>query len=148
SSIGHIRVIFKQQNEYEKILYDGRIVIQKLVLDVDEYLPPPKILICTKCNLPGHIKKACQAPYVICRGCGQDKENGDSHTECAIRCQHYGGNHISTDYKCPTIVNFRKNLFHKLKNNTDKLPAHIRMFIPIDCRKSNDSDRILTSSRR
>ncbi|CAF3094233.1 unnamed protein product [Rotaria sp. Silwood2] len=150
SSTRQIRVIFKQQNEYAKILYDGRIVIQGLVLDVDEYLPPPKILICTKCNLPGHIKKACQASFAICRRCGQDKENGDSHTECAIRCQHCGGNHISTDYKCPTIVNFRKNLLDKLKNNADKLPAHVRMFIPIDCRKPNDRDRdrILTSSRR
>ncbi|CAF4526172.1 unnamed protein product [Didymodactylos carnosus] len=66
TSARHIRVIFKQQNEYKKILYEGRIVIQGLVLNVDEYLPPPKILICMKCNLLGHIKKACQAPYSIC----------------------------------------------------------------------------------
>ncbi|CAF0961272.1 unnamed protein product [Didymodactylos carnosus] len=147
SSARHIRVIFKQQNEYKKILYEGRIVIQGLVLDVDEYLPPPKILICMKCNLPGHIKKACQAPYSICRRCGQDKDNGDNHTECVIQCHHCRGNHISTDYKCPTIVNFRKNLLDKLKNNADKLPLHVRMFIPIDCRKPNDRDRILTFSR-
>ncbi|CAF1263142.1 unnamed protein product [Didymodactylos carnosus] len=147
SSARHIRVIFKQQNEYEKILYEGRIVIQGLVLDVDEYLPSPKILICMKCNLPGHIKKACQAPYSICRRCGQDKDNGDNHTEYVIQCYHCDGNHISTDYKCPTIVNFRKNLLDKLKNNADKLLVHVRMFIPIDCRKPNDRDRILTSSR-
>ncbi|CAF4515741.1 unnamed protein product [Didymodactylos carnosus] len=88
SSARHIRVIFKQQNEYKKILYEGRIVIQGLVLDVDEYLPPPKILTCLKCNLPGHIKKACQAPYSICRRCGQDKDNGVNHTECVIQCHH------------------------------------------------------------
>ncbi|CAF1172617.1 unnamed protein product [Didymodactylos carnosus] len=126
SSARHIRVIFKQQNEYEKILYDGRIVIQGLVLDVDEYLPLPKISICTECNLSGHIKKTCQAPYVICRRCGQNKENGDNHIECVIQCRHCGVNHISTDYKCPTIVNFRKNLLDKLKNNTDKLPVHVQ----------------------
>ncbi|CAF0974173.1 unnamed protein product [Didymodactylos carnosus] len=87
SSARHIRVILKQQNEYKKILYDGRI------------------------------------------------------------CHHCGGNHISTDYKCPTIVNFRKNLLDKLKNNADKLPVHVRMFIAIDCRKPNDHDLILTFTR-
>jgi hypothetical protein len=39
--------------------------MQGQLLDVDEHLPAPKILICTKCNVPGHTKKQCQSSLCV-----------------------------------------------------------------------------------
>jgi hypothetical protein len=78
----HIRVDFGDRKDYESILNSGIIGIQGQLFDVDEYLPAPKILICTKCNIPGHTKKQCQASIEKCRRCGGD------HKLCQIKCQH------------------------------------------------------------
>lgn len=60
SNSRHIKVDFSDKKDYESILNSGIIGIQGQLFDVDEYLPAPKILICQKCNTPGHTKKQCQ----------------------------------------------------------------------------------------
>ena len=57
SNSRHIRVEFYQKDDYNKIVNDGKIGLQRQIFEVEEYLPPPKILICSKCNIPGHQKK-------------------------------------------------------------------------------------------
>ncbi|CAF3832224.1 unnamed protein product [Rotaria sp. Silwood1] len=48
----HIRVDISDEKEYKEILNSGKITIYGQLYDIDEYLPAPKLLICTKCNLP------------------------------------------------------------------------------------------------
>ncbi len=63
--------------------------------EVEEYLPPPKILICSKCNTSGHAKKACQSSVEICRRCGENRSNGNKHIECSLIDHYCGGNHMA-----------------------------------------------------
>ena len=56
SNSRHIRVEFYQKDDYNKIINDDKIGLQGQIFEVEEYLPPPKILICSKCNTPGHLK--------------------------------------------------------------------------------------------
>ncbi|CAF4965888.1 unnamed protein product [Rotaria sp. Silwood1] len=71
--------------------------------------------------------------YERCRRCGNDRNHGD-HKQCNVLCHHCGGDHQANDYKCPILLNFRRNLIEKLRENPDKLPPHIQMFIPFDSR--------------
>ncbi|CAF3341644.1 unnamed protein product [Rotaria sp. Silwood2] len=129
----HIRMDVYDKNECNNILNSGTITLGGMLCEVDEYLPAPKILLCTKCNSPGHAKKLCKLDYERCRRCGNDRNHGD-HKQCNVLCHHCGGDHQANDYKCPTLLNFRRNLIEKLRENPDKLPPHIQMFIPFDCR--------------
>ena len=52
---------------------------------------------------------------------------------------------MATDYKCPKIIRFRQELINRLKCNRDRLPPHIKLFIPVDCRTNGDRNRILSS---
>jgi hypothetical protein len=60
SSSRHIRGEFYRTEDYNKIINDGKIGLQGQIFEVEEYSPPPKILICSKCNTPGHMKRTCQ----------------------------------------------------------------------------------------
>ncbi|CAF1507878.1 unnamed protein product, partial [Rotaria sordida] len=129
----HIRIDVYDKIEYNNILNGGIITLGGMLCEVDEYLPAPKILLCTKCNIPGHTKKVCRLEYDRCRRCGNDRSNGD-HKQCMILCHHCGGEHQANNYKCPILLEFRRNLIEKLRENPDKLPPQIQMFIPLDCR--------------
>ncbi|CAF4913810.1 unnamed protein product [Rotaria sp. Silwood1] len=129
----HIRIDVYDKIEYNNILNSGTITLGGMLCEVDEYLPAPKILLCTKCNVPGHTKKVCRLEYERCRRCGNNRSNGD-HKQCNILCHHCGGEHQANDYKSPILLEFRRNLIERLRENPNKLPPHIQMFIPIDCR--------------
>ncbi|CAF3903586.1 unnamed protein product, partial [Rotaria magnacalcarata] len=45
------------KKEYTAMLNSGKIFIFGQLYDVDEFLPSPKLLICSKCNQPGHVKE-------------------------------------------------------------------------------------------
>ncbi|CAF4696879.1 unnamed protein product [Rotaria sp. Silwood2] len=129
--------------EYNNILNSGVIALGGLLCEIDEYLPAPKILICTKCNCPGHTRKSCRLDYERCRRCGNNRSNGD-HKKCDITCHHCGGEHQANDYKCPILLQFRRDLIQQLRENPNRLPPHIQMFIPQDCR-TQKSERSLTN---
>lgn len=139
----HIRVEFYEKNDYSRIINDGKIGLQGQIFEVEEYLPPPKILICSKCNTPGHTRKSCKSENEICRRCGQNRNNNVEHKDCMIKCHHCNGDHVATDYKCSRIIKFRQDLLSSLKNNRDKLPPNIKLFIPVDCRTNGDKNRFL-----
>ncbi|CAF1648173.1 unnamed protein product [Didymodactylos carnosus] len=72
------------------------------------------------CNYPGHIKKNCQSQIEICRRCGGDRKNVSDHKECVIKCHHcMSDDHQSTDYKCPRIAAYRKQLLMELKKRAE-----------------------------
>ncbi|CAF2962996.1 unnamed protein product [Rotaria sp. Silwood2] len=135
----HIRVDLLSNEEYIGILNSGKFVIGGHLYEVDEYLPSPKILICNKCNTPGHMKKNCKSAIDVCKRCGNDRNDGVDHKGCNIKCHHCGGDHEATNFKCTTISKFRQELLRQLKNNTHLLPPHIQFYIPQQFRdqKSN-----------
>ncbi|CAF4534498.1 unnamed protein product, partial [Didymodactylos carnosus] len=126
----HIRVDLLSKNEYETILNCGKISISGQLYDVNEFLPSPNLLICSKCNSPGHMRKNCGCTIEVCRRCGKEKTDGFDHKVCDIKCHHCGGDHESTNFKCPYIDGFRQELIKKLKNNPRFLPPHVQLFLP------------------
>lgn len=126
----HIRVDLLSPTEYNCILNSGRIVFGGHLYEVEEYLQAPKILICNKCNSPGHIKKNCKSTIELCRRCGNDRNDGTDHKICYIKCHHCGGDHEATNFKCSIISKFRQELIQKLKNNTHLLPSNLQLYIP------------------
>ena len=141
----HVRMEIKSTAEYEQMLTMGEIAIDGQMIEIGEFLAPPRLLICSKCNDPGHVRKYCTFKYEACRRCGEDRSTGE-HKECAIKCHRCQFSHLSTDYKCPFLIEYRRTLLRKLKENPNLLPANTRIFIPFDCRdKGHTRNRFLTN---
>jgi hypothetical protein len=135
----HIRIDFQDETEYNNILNSGIVTIYGQLYDCDEYLPAPKLLICSKCNSPGHSRKTCADSQVeLCRRCGRDRNDKEDHKICEIKCHHCGGAHTSTDYSCPVIQKYRRELILELRNRPDLLPAEAQLFIPTVCREHGE----------
>ncbi|CAF4628604.1 unnamed protein product, partial [Rotaria socialis] len=113
----HLRIDFQDETEYNTILNSGKVSIYGQLIDCDEYLPAPKLLICSKCNTPGHTRKAL--------------------------CHHCDGPHTSTDYSCLFIQEYRRELVLELRNHPDLLLAEAKLFIPTECRESGKGTKIL-----
>ncbi|CAF2104177.1 unnamed protein product, partial [Rotaria magnacalcarata] len=126
----HIRVDLLSKEEYINILNSGKFVIGGHLYEVDEYLPSPKILICNKCNTPGHVKKNCKSTIEVCRRCGNDRKHNDDHKICCIKCHHCGGDHDTTNFICILISKVRQQLLQQLKNNAHLLPPHVQFYTP------------------
>jgi hypothetical protein len=140
----HVKIELNDKKEYETLLNRRKINLLGQSFDVDEFLPAPKILICGRCNQPGHVKKTCSnSTYDICRRCGGNRSNIDEHKECPIKCHHCGAEHLSTDYKCPLINEYRSQLILELKKHPEKLPQHVQLFIPSQYRDKNDKSKII-----
>jgi len=141
----HVRLELSSQNEYNVILKNGGISINGHIIEVNEFLSPPRLLICSKCNDPGHIRRNCKFQYDACRRCGKDRTIGD-HKECTICCHRCNENHLSTDYKCPYLIDYRRSLLHKLKNQPNLLPPNMHIFIPTECHdKGIKNNKILSN---
>lgn len=63
----HIRIDLLSKDEYAKAPESGKLVIDSQLYEVDEMLPSPKVLICSKCHSPGHFKRNCKSPIDLCR---------------------------------------------------------------------------------
>ncbi|CAF1526537.1 unnamed protein product [Adineta ricciae] len=139
----HVRIELKSSKEYEQLLKNGGIPIDGQIIEAEEFLAPPRLLICNKCNDPGHTRKNCYAKYDICRRCGKDRTTGE-HNKCTIKCHRCQENHMSTDYNCRVMMEFRLALIRKLRERPNLLPPNVRIFIPVDCREQgNLNNKIL-----
>ncbi|CAF1328687.1 unnamed protein product [Didymodactylos carnosus] len=56
----HVKVEILSECEYNSLLNSGKINLHGHLYDVYEFLPPPKVLMCNRCNKPGHTKKSCR----------------------------------------------------------------------------------------
>ena len=141
----HMRIELTSSTEYEKLLTRGELAIDGQLIEVAEFLAPPRLLICSKCNDPGHMRKNCGFEYEACRRCGEDRTKGD-HKECTIKCHRCQQSHLSTDYRCQYIIDFRRALLQRLKESPNLLPPNIRIFIPTDCRdRGTRRTKVLTN---
>ncbi|CAF0909408.1 unnamed protein product [Didymodactylos carnosus] len=143
----HVKIELLDKKEYDDLLNGGQLNVQGNLYDVDEFLPSPKLLICSKCNLPGHTRKMCQASnFDVCKRCGGDRINLAEHKNCQIRCHNCQGDHVSTDFKCPVIQDFRRQLIDELRKHPERLPPDTQLFIPSDFRQQNDRTKSLKST--
>ncbi|CAF2662762.1 unnamed protein product [Rotaria sp. Silwood2] len=136
----HIRLELTSSSEYNQIIKNGGVTINGHVLEAKEFLAPPRLLICTKCNDPGHTRNNCKFIYDACRRCGTDRTVGE-HKECTIKCHRCQQNHLSTDYKCQFLVDYRRSLLYQLKEHPNLLPPNIQLFVPSECRNKNGQNR-------
>jgi hypothetical protein len=131
------------KHEYNKLLNSGKINLGGQLYSVDEYLPSPRILICNRCNLPGHTKKSCRNSDVdLCRRCGKPRTNIQKHKECEIKCLHCQEEHLATDYKCKVIDKYRRELIEELKKHPERMPPEVQLFIPSSYR-SDDRKKMI-----
>jgi hypothetical protein len=140
----HVRIDLSSKKELNQILQNGVFPMNGQLLEVAEFLAPPQILICARCNAPGHTKKECKEASDKCRRCGTDRTTGE-HQHCDIKCHHCGGEHIATDYRCPKIAHFRRELIAELRRRPDLLPANVQLFIPVEFRRGGSN--VIASTR-
>ncbi|CAF0995819.1 unnamed protein product [Rotaria sp. Silwood1] len=142
----HIRMDLKDKHQYDKIINEGVLTLHGQLIEVSEFLAPPRLLICSKCNDPGHIRKNCKFQYDACRRCGQDRWIGE-HKDCRIHCHRCESNdHMANDYKCPYIAEYRKKLVLKLKQHPELLPPNVQLFVPSECRqRGGQVSRMITN---
>ncbi|CAF0776176.1 unnamed protein product [Didymodactylos carnosus] len=122
----NIRFDMRSSDEYETILNKGKFLLAGRIFDVDEFLPSPKLLICSRCNYPGHMKKNCNSQIDICRRCGEDRNNGINHQECIVCCTHREQDHEMTNFRCSYVIGFQDELLKKLKSDSRQLPPNVR----------------------
>jgi hypothetical protein len=65
-----------------QILSSGKINVNYRSYDVEEYIAPVSVLICSKCCGIGHFKRQCIQSNETCRTCGQ------SFPDLRGRCPH------------------------------------------------------------
>ncbi|CAF4053600.1 unnamed protein product, partial [Rotaria magnacalcarata] len=142
----HVRIEIKSQMEYEKLLKQDVMTIDGHLIEIYEFLAPPKLLLCSKCNEPGHLRKYCKLGYDVCKRCGDDRSNGN-HIECKISCHRCKENHLSTDYKCQFLIEYRRSLLYQLKQKSYLLPPNVKLFIPTECRTEGDRYNNIVSNK-
>jgi hypothetical protein len=54
--------------------------------------------------------------------------------------------HYSNDYRCPSLLDFRRKIISELRKRPNRLPAQVHFFILVDCRPMGNASRILTNS--
>ncbi|CAM4744032.1 unnamed protein product [Rotaria magnacalcarata] len=141
----HVRLEITSTDDYESLLIKGGITIDGHLIETQEFLSPPRILLCSKCNDPGHIRRNCNFQYDACRRCGKDRNIGE-HKECSICCHRCNQEHQATDYKCPYLIDYRRSLIYKLKNQPNLLPPNIQLFIPKEYKEQGvRGNRILSN---
>ncbi|CAF1511537.1 unnamed protein product [Rotaria sordida] len=99
----------------EQILNAGNILVNSITYDVEEYLSPANVLICSKGMAIGHFKKQCTQINETCKVCGLSCPDLRHHN-CSLvnKCVHCNGDHVSNSFKCPIVKNFRAELTKKL----------------------------------
>lgn len=100
------------------LLKNKKICIDHIRYDIDEYLAPMNVLICSKCLGIGHFRKQCPELKETCKTCGETLDNSQNH-QCSniIKCIHCAGDHLSTSMKCPVVKSFRDTLTKNILNN-------------------------------
>jgi hypothetical protein len=101
----------------EELLNMKKITINYITYDIDEYLAPANVLICSKCMAIGHFRKQCTQVKDTCRTCGEQYADIKDHNCSEIdKCIHCQQNHKSNSLKCPVVKSFRAELTKKLLN--------------------------------
>ncbi|CAF3872971.1 unnamed protein product, partial [Rotaria sp. Silwood1] len=128
NKFGHIIKLVKLELTSPKtrndLLKNKKIFINYICYDVDEYLAPVNVLICSKCCAIGHFRRQCPEQNETCKSCGETHKDLKAH-QCSsiIKCIHCNGDHLSNSMKCPIVKSFRDALTKNLMNNKNDNPS-------------------------
>jgi hypothetical protein len=104
----------------DELLNNKKIIIGYIAYDLDEYLAPANVLICSKCMGLGHFKKQCTQIKDTCRTCGELVDDVKLHNCSKItKCIHCGLDHVSNSLKCQVVKSFRSELTRKLLSSNN-----------------------------
>ena len=99
----------------DEIITSGRLSLNGITYEVEDYLAPASVLICSKCMGIGHFKKQCKQNLTTCKVCGSTcTDTRDHNCSLICKCIHCGGDHYSNALKCPVVKNYRAELIKKL----------------------------------
>ncbi|CAF5224051.1 unnamed protein product, partial [Rotaria magnacalcarata] len=94
--IRYIKIEFISYLARNEMLKKGRINIDYRTYDIEEYLAPASVLICSKCCGIGHFKRQCTQNAITCKLCGQTYTDVKQHTCTNVpKCVHCDGAHAS-----------------------------------------------------
>jgi hypothetical protein len=141
----NLRLEIKSKTEYDELVNDGEVMINSHLIEIKPYFAPLRLLMCSKCNEPGHFKGKCNLNYEVCRRCGEDKSIGN-HQNCIVCCQRCEQDHLSNDYRCPLLRNYRRSLRFQLEQRSHLLPTDFQIFIPLEHRERAGNNSILINS--
>ncbi len=100
-----------------------KIIISNITYEIDEYLGPANVLICSRSMTLGHLKRQCTQINETCRICEEQvadlKNYNSSEIEKSIHCQQ---SHKSNSLKCPMVKSFRSELIRKLLHLNNRPP--------------------------
>lgn len=125
----HLRIDIASTADYEKLLNSGGLAIDGNIIEIQEFLAPPKLLLCSKCNGPGHVKRDCHFDYEACHRCGNDRTLGE-HKQCTILCHRCNQSHLATNYSCPALIEYRKALIQHIRMNPHLIPPNVKLLVP------------------
>lgn len=104
------------------LLMNKKIFINYICYDIDEYIAPVNVLICSKCCAIGHFRRQCPEQNETCKSCGEIHKDLKLH-QCSLilKCKHCNGDHLSNSMKCPVVKSFRDDLTKSLLNNNNEI---------------------------
>ncbi|CAF1480874.1 unnamed protein product, partial [Adineta steineri] len=110
--------------------------------EIEEYIAPVNVLICSKCCSIGHFRRRCTEQDETCKSCGQSfKDLKMHHCSSIIKCKHCNGDHLSNSMKCPAVKTFRADLTKKLMNINNNVTSNSSS-IAADIANNNKSQHI------
>ncbi|CAF2672804.1 unnamed protein product [Rotaria sp. Silwood2] len=135
NDIKMIKIEILSSSKRDALLKDGKIRVLGMTFDIEEYLCPATVLICSKCQGIGHFRRQCKQQNDTCKTCGTNCTDIRQHRCTSImHCIHCMKNdHPSNSLKCPIVKEYRSLLTKKLlststmnitnKNNYSYEPA-------------------------
>lgn len=121
NNIKLVKLEFTSSSVREELLNGKKMIIGYIAYDIEEYLAPANVLICSKCMGIGHFKKQCTQVKDTCCTCGDLMEDLKSHICSRIeKCIHCGQNHKSNSLKCQVVKSFRSELTRKLLSSNNR----------------------------
>ncbi|CAF1289161.1 unnamed protein product [Rotaria sordida] len=115
-----VKIEFVSTSARDQILAAGKININYRSYDVEEYIAPARVLICSKCCGIGHFKRQCTQSNETCKTCGLSFPDLKQHVCSNLpNCIHCGGEHLSNVVSCPVVKQYRAALTKKLLLTTN-----------------------------
>ncbi|CAF1287402.1 unnamed protein product [Didymodactylos carnosus] len=83
----------------------------------------------------------------LSRSCQKNRNNDKDHKEFEICCHHCGGNHLSTDYNCAVIKEYRSKVISEIKHHPERLPPNVQLFSPSQYRDPRESSKVIYNNK-
>ncbi|CAF0971170.1 unnamed protein product [Rotaria magnacalcarata] len=135
----NIKLVKIELTSYEirqQLLANKKLIITSISYDIDQYLAPINVLICSKCCGLGHFRKQCTELTETCRTCSEKfTDLKDHRCTASPKCKHCNGDHTSNFMKCPVVKSFLADLTREILSNSNNIN---RPLLPTASTKSDN----------